>query len=55
MHRKTTNVIIDTDPEMGFAFSDVDDNLAILVACRSNLIKAKLIRLVFGSVELDES
>ncbi len=48
------NLIIDTDPGMGFTFSDIDDNLAILMALSSNLIKVKLITLVFGNVNLEE-
>ena len=49
------NLIIDADPGMGFTFSDVDDNLAILMAFHSDLIKVRLITLVFGNVKLEES
>lgn len=49
------DVIIDTDPGMNFNGSDIDDNLAILMAFRSPQINVKLITLVSGNVELKKS
>lgn len=48
------NVIIDSDPGMGFPFADIDDNLAILMAFRSSSIEVRLVTLVFGNVKLEE-
>ena len=46
------DLIVDTDPGMGFNGSDIDDNLSLPMAFRSSQIDVKLITLVYGNVEL---
>lgn len=48
-------VLIDTDPGMGFVGSDVDDNLALFWALKDARVSVKGITLTYGNVELKEA
>jgi len=49
------DVLIDSDPGMGYTGSDVDDNLAILWALADERVRVRGITLTYGNVELREA
>lgn len=49
------DVLIDSDPGMGYTGSDVDDNLAILWALTDQRVNVRGITLTYGNVELQEA
>lgn len=49
------DILIDSDPGMGYIGSDVDDNLAILWALSDQRVHVRGITLTYGNVELREA
>jgi purine nucleosidase len=49
------DILIDSDPGMGYIGSDVDDNLAILWALSDERVQVRGITLTYGNVELQEA
>jgi len=49
------DVLIDSDPGMGYTGSNVDDNLAILWALADERVRVRGITLTYGNVELREA